>query len=302
MSVTIDGTDLTRKFITKWETGDSEMRKQAIYAVNSYIKSKLRERGIVRSQILPALTLQDGDLIPQEDPSVLMKYMDLEPDSTGTHVPFRGQAPARLIKGRRAPVYFAKLEGQLHTVNIIELKTYNTDLRAIFDDHDVANIQYEEDYFFLKRVNELCAANPAAQLHNFWGGLTKNNWTLAQQAYPIDRPIKNALMNTKTKKEFQKWDYVSDMGMGTQGADTFVNGAPGKVHNIEIIETIKEALVPFGHVYYFAPEDFVGKFYILQEPTTFVEQKKDWLSFQTYEYVGIGIGNTTSFTKNIFNP
>lgn len=297
-----DGAALTRRFIEKWESGDPEMRKEGVYAVNSYVRFKLRENGIVRSPLLPPLEIADGQLDKDDDPKVLKKYMEIEPDSEATSVPFRGQPVRKFVKGRFVPVYFSKIESTEHVVNIIELKNYSNDLRKILNEIDVKEIQTQEDTAFLGEINRIALANPAEQNIQLYGGLTKNNWVSAQQAFYINRPIKYALMNTRTYKEFYKWNYVEDMGYGQYGADVFSKGILPSINGVQCIQSIKAELIPDGVVYFFAPEDFIGKFFTLQPPTTSVEQKKDWLIFSTYEWVGIGIGNVKCFIKATFNP
>lgn len=297
-----DGAALTRRFMEKWETGDPEMQKKGVYAINSYVRWKLRENGIVRSPLLPPLDIADGQLDKDDDPKILKKYMEIEPDSEATSVPFRGQPVRKFVKGKFVAVYFYKIESTEHIVNIIELKNYSNDLRKILNEHDVKEIQEIEDTTFLTEIDRIAAANPAEQDIDLYGGLTKNNWVSATQAFYINRPIKYALMNTRTYKEFLKWDYVRDMGFGQYGADAFSKGTLPTINGIQIIQSIKANLIPDGVVYYFAPEDFIGKFFTLMPPTTSIEQKKDWLTFSTYEWVGIGIANVRCFVKATFNP
>lgn len=294
--------DLTRRFMAKWTSGDPEMRKQAEYAVQSYIRLKLRENGIVRSQLLPALKIEAGQLDKDIDPKVMKKFMEIEPDSQAVSLPFRAGPSQNFIEGRFLPVYFEKIESEEHVVNIIELINYNNDLRKILNEQDIKNLQTVEDGSFIRQLDAIAAANPVEQLKNFFGGLTKVNWASSRQQFFIDKPIKFALMNTRTAIEFAKWDYMSDFGFGTHGAELYQKGSVTNPQGIQLIQTIKSDLVPDGVVFLFAPEDFIGKFFTYQEPTTFIEQKKDWLSFSTYEIIGIGIGNTRCFTKNIFNP
>lgn len=294
--------DLTRRFLNKWESPDPTMKKQAEYAVNSYVRMKVRENGIARSQILPPIALQDGQLDKDQDPTVLKKFMEIEPDSEATWVPFRGMPQAKLIKGKFVPVYFGKITSTEHVVHIIELKNFNNDLRKILNEIDVKEIQKQEDSCLLDQATAIVLANPAQQDIHLVGGFNKVNWTMAQQAFFPERPIKFALMNVRTHKEFQKWDMVNDMGFGSSGHDTFLNGAPTKVNGIQIISTLKTDLVPDGVVWFWSKEDFIGKFFTLMEPTTFIEQRGEWLSFYTYEYIGIGIANTKSFIRATFLP
>jgi len=297
-----NGADLTRSFVSKWTSKDPEMKKQAQYTVDSYVRDGVKEHGIARSQILPALKIENNQLDRHEDPTVLRKFVEKEPNSTATYVPLRGMPDAEFIKGALGEVRFGKIESKEHVVNIRELTTYSCDLRKILQDQDIKNLQTVEDTSLINTAETIAAANPAEQIHNFYGGLTKTNWASAQQRFFPNKSIKFALMNVRTFREFFKWDYTSDMGFGTYGADAFSKGILPQVNGIQIIQTIKTDLVTDGVVYFWAPEEFIGKFYTLDEPTTFIEQRKDWLSFSTYEIVGISIIETRCFTKNIFNP
>ncbi len=295
----MSGRDLNKGFINHWMNG---RKKEAVYAVNSYVRYKLRENGIVRSPLLPPLTITNGQLDKDDDPKVWKKYMEIEPNSEAVSVPFRGKSRRKFVKGAFVPVFFEKLESTEHVVNIMELANYSNDLRKILDEQDIKEIQTQEDEAFINQIVAIVTTNPTEQDINLYGGLTKNNWLSAQQAFYINRPIKWALMNARTYKEFFKWDYVSDMGYGNYGADAFSKGTLPTVNGIQIVQTIKGWLVPDGVVYFFAPEDFIGKFFSYQEPTTFVKQEKDWLYFSTYEIVGIGIGNVRSFIRCTFHP
>ena len=51
----------------------------------------------------------------------------------------------------------------------------------------------------------------------------------------------------------------------------------------------------------FAPEAYFGQFYSLQEPTVFLKTEADMIEFQTYEAVGVGVGNTKGFVIGDFN-
>jgi hypothetical protein len=78
-------------------------------------------------------------------------------------------------------------------------------------------------------------------------------------------------------------------------------------YGFEIITTIKHDILSanptavssdadFGNmVFVFAPEQYLGQMYSLIEPTVFVKSEADVIEFQTYEYIGIGLGNTKGF-------
>lgn len=296
----MDGNDLTRMVFQKVLTGDPKIIKQAEYSLESYVRNKLREGGVARSSILPPLKIDVLD--KDEDPTVFKKYMQIEPDSTAVAVPFRGSGPLRFVKGKLLPVYFEKIESETHTVNIAELKNYSFDIRQVLNDQDAKNIQNVEDAGLLNLVYAVADANPLEQKLEFFGGLTKTTWAEATKSFFPDRPLKFGLMNVRTRKEFLKWNYATDMGLGPYGAEAYSKGAIGNPLGVEPIVTIKVDLVPDNRVILFASEEFIGKFYEWQPPTTFIKAEKDWIQFGTYEWIGIGIGNTKSFVVCDFKP
>ena len=42
----------------------------------------------------------------------------------------------------------------------------------------------------------------------------------------------------------------------------------------------------------FAPTQYLGQMYILQDAMVYLKTEADMLSFKTYEAIGLGIGNT----------
>lgn len=299
------GTDSnpTRGFIQKWASGDKEMQKQAVYAIDSYIRKELKEGGIVRSCLLPEIPISPTQLVPQLDPTKMVYLIEIEPDSAGaTWTNFRGMPEAQIVKGARAEAHFGMIQGKEHISNIYELQTNNIDLRKILNDFDIKEIQYQEDKSFIDRWSTIVTANPGEQDKVLSGGLTRRNWVAARQMFPIKKPVKHALMNTRTSQELLKWDIDKDIGTGPAAATQYETGQISNVHGIKIVTTIKDDLVPDNVVWFFAPEDFMGKFMVHTPPTTFVEQSKQWLKFQTHEVVSIAIVNTKSAVRYTFNP
>jgi hypothetical protein len=47
----------------------------------------------------------------------------------------------------------------------------------------------------------------------------------------------------------------------------------------------------------FAPENFLGNFFLLQDATLFIKQEADMIFFHSYAAPGIGIGNTAAMCR-----
>ena len=106
-------------------------------------------------------------------------------------------------------------------------------------------------------------------------------------------------MNSATEKELLKFPATSvgDTVASKRHLDGFQEG---KVHGIRTLVTIKQDLVPNNVIYFFAPEEFLGKFFVLQDATFYVETKGHNMMFYTYESIGVGLANVNACAKVTF--
>lgn len=291
------------KFIKKIVNGGEDMCKKAAYDLTSYIRREILEGGIVRSFLLPTIPISGTDLDKDDNLNVNKKYMDIEPSSEGgTWIPYRDTPKQTIIKGSRVPVYFGEISGVEHVLNIYENMTSAIDLRRFHDENDIKYIQDVEDSTFMATIDTTCAANPSQQLFTYSGGLTRTNWNSARQDFFRKIPLSCALMNTKTYIELQKWAFDKDVGVPSAISDIYLDGKIPQLSGVKILQTTKTNIVADNTIYFFSTPDFLGKFFVLQEPITHVEQKLNNIIFSSMEVVGLGIGNNRSFTKCVFLP
>jgi hypothetical protein len=292
--VQVDPAMLTSGFIRKIEQG---MIKEAEVSASSYIRKVMREEGFLR-KILTPIQITDDQLdrdVNTDKPKVIV---DKEPDSKATYIPFRGKADNRYYSGSKFDVFFDVIESDHFHKDIFELKTYNNDIRQIIKDNVVKDIQTTEDGRFIQLVNTLVSGT--AQEVSISGGLTSPN--LAEAAKVLARvklPNGCMLMNSSTEKEILKFPATSigDTVASKRHLDGFQEG---KVHGIRTLVTIKRDLVPDNVVYFFAPEEFLGKFFVLQDATFYIEHKGHNVMFYTYESIGVGIANVNAVAKVTF--
>jgi hypothetical protein len=88
-----------------------------------------------------------------------------------------------------------------------------------------------------------------------------------------------------------------EMG-GDFSQDVFKNGwSEQNFMNANWIITIKQDLVPNDSMYLFADPKFMGKSYVLEDTTMYIERKAYMLEFFAYETLGGAIGNTNSLAR-----
>ena len=292
------GRVITSNWVQLIEDG---MEKKARVSATSYIRSFLREEGIARKIISPIM-LSDDQLDKALGTDKPRKIIELEPDSRATYVPFRGMGPIKYFTGQNYEVVFGKIMSQRFSKSILELKTYDNDIRKILSDNAAKDIHTEEDGSFFATCAAIVGNNPAQQDLTFVGGFTRNNLAESLKALPTARmPIGCLVMNDVTAKEILKWDdtHVGDAVV----SDHYYNGVTsGKLLGIKTIFTIKNDIIPDNVVWQFTTEDFLGKFFILLEPTVYIKTEADMLTFWIYESIGIGIGNTRGVIRTTFLP
>jgi len=110
-------------------------------------------------------------------------------------------------------------------------------------------------------------------------------------------PIGKMLMTKATFMEALKFDFV-DVGndIVSRHYDKGLEGED-KLFGVPVITTIKNDIIPDNEIYLFAPENYLGNFFLLQDATLFIKQEADMIEFWSYSSPGIGIGNTRGVIK-----
>jgi len=290
----IDPAMITSGFINKIENG---MIKEAEVTASSYIRKVMREEGFLR-KILTPIQITDDQLdrdVNSDKPKIIV---DKEPDSKATFIPFRGKADNRYYTGEKFEVFFDVIESDHFEKDIFELKTYNNDIRQIIKDNVVKDMQTVEDGRFIQAVDNLVSGT--ANEVTISGGITSPNLAEAEKVLArVKLPNGVMLMNSVTEKEMLKFPATSigDTVASKRHLDGFQEG---KVHGIRTLVTIKQELVADNVIYFFAPEEFLGKFFILQDATFYIEHKGHKVSFYTYESIGVGLANVNAVAKVTF--
>ena len=110
-------------------------------------------------------------------------------------------------------------------------------------------------------------------------------------------PIGKMLMSKATFMEALKFDYT-DVGndIVSRHYDKGLEGED-KLFGVPVITTIKNDIIDDNTIYLFAPENYLGNFFLLQDATLFIKQEADMIEFWSYSSPGIGIGNTKGVIK-----
>jgi len=302
---------LSQRLLSAIKESPDGHQKNASEASTAMIRRRLRENGFTRL-ILPFQQISDSDLtyLPESELPAIVEEM--EPDSPGAKaIPFNDTPDTAFYRGDKFAVYFCKIVTPEFTKNVDELRTYKNDLRQVVTDNSLKDIQTEEDSRTITEVNRVVGSTPDAaspvtgitQHFQVNGGITRANYKEVLN-HLEDRELNNGvfLMNRHTAKEFLEWDR-SEIG-GDLTERLLKEGMSAldeaKIFGVRHIFTMKRELVADNELFQFAEPSFLGRAYVLEDVTMYVEKKRDILRFSAQEKIGLTFANTASLNKTTF--
>ena len=286
--------------IDKLTSDDSSMRKEATDAINDYTRVKMREDGYWR-RILPPVTITNDQLDRQVDTDKPVKVVDMEPGSpAAVSVPFGSMPINQYIKAPRYRVMFDRILTPKFTKDADELRTYDMDIRQILSDNSIKDMLAEEDgkatltlNTILLGQNVVVPATGVAQWVSISGGITRD--TVAEAMKVLPRTPSHLNVATILINNVSIWDIVKwgrDEVGGDLSEEILKTGfAERELLGVRWIITIKRDLVPDSTIFLFAEPKFMGKFYVLEDTTMYIDRRAFMLEFFAYESIGSSVAN-----------
>ncbi len=277
--------------------------KEAEDSSNSFIRNLILQEAAVR-EVLEPEGLGDEDIDRVSSTDRPMKIVEKEPGDEETYATFvelTGTPEAHWIKGSRYEVYFGKITTPTYMKTKWELMTYRMDIRKIIADNSVKKMGDEEDKYFRRTLMTIVNKNSAIQRTGA-ASFTSNAFKRAFQAMDDRRrPIGKLLL---TKRLFREAMDLPATALGNDIASKhYREGIEGEDHlwGIPAVVTSKVNIYDKKECWVLAPKEYLGKFYLLQDATMFIEQKRDTIMFDSYSAPGIGIGNFESIQHISFS-
>lgn len=298
-------------FLDKLQSEDPGLRKEAADAVNDFTRVKMREDGFAR-RILPPITISDDELDRQVDTDKPVKVVDKEPGSPGAiSVPYATNPMNEYIRGPRYRVMFARMMTPKFVKDVEELRSYHMDIRQVLSDNSIKDMLAEEDgKFIYATVNALggsagatVTTTGAVQWRATTLEITRETLADSLKVMPSTaNRLENAtaLVNNITSKDVIK--FRRDEAGGDLAQDLLLKGfSEQTMMGVRWIITIKQDIVPTNSVFYYAEPKFLGKFFILEDATMFMDRRAFMIEFFAYQSIGAAIGNTAAVARYDFN-
>lgn len=284
---TINTQFINQSFLDKIDQG---MEKEAGAAMSAFVRQKLREDGFTRKILTPvSITASELDRQLSEEPQVIVEK---EPDSVAANLPFLSRPEIHYFTGSRYAVTFQKISSTEFKKSKFELATYRTDIRTILQENSVKDLQEQEDKNFYGNALTIATAN--SNVHTIAGGFNVANLNAGIKFLLENKlPVGCILMTQSMYADLLAQPATQ---VGSAAASELFRGQASldNFYGYKIITTNKSDILPTNQAIVFAPQEYTGQFYSLQEPTVFLKTEADMIQFQTYEAIGAGIGNVNA--------
>jgi hypothetical protein len=280
--------------------------KEAQDMVTDFTRIKIRESSFFE-KVLPSVKIGNDELTPQLGTDKNVKLVEREPGSPGAiTVPLGSQPVAFYFYGDRYPVYFDRLMTPKFQKDMSELRTYGMDIRQVLSDNAILDMDFELDYKMLLAVDSVIGAEASTvaetgvvQNKVLSGGTTRS--TLAGMLKILPSTFAHletacVVTNNVSIKNIISFDRLA--AGGDMSESMFNEGFQAKkLYGVTWIVTSKTELVADDVYYLFASPEFLGKSYVLEDTTMFVEKKSFNLEFYAYAERGASLGNPAAVAR-----
>jgi hypothetical protein len=306
--------------------GSDEGREKVAAAGADFVRMKLREESFMRKILMPEVVTPD-ECQRSLNTDSLVKIVDKEPDSKAMALSLRGLPDAHYVEGPRYEIPFLQIGGEQFQKTEIELLAYEMPLMDVIEKNNVLDIQKIEDQIFMDHIEAILGDDGSGPYTptQVVSGLTYSSTTGFKKSHFVELfnlldgnelQADCLLMNNKMYNKLIQFD-ATDFG-DELGGETFLNGYTyQKLFGRKLIVTNKKRwnsvtingtsyaegsdLVPDNMVYAFAPKQFLGNAYVLGDTQFYVDKKRNLITMEAWEHIGMGIGNTSAVAKIVID-
>jgi len=295
------------------DSRNGERMEKLAAAGEDYIRTHIRESGFFR-KIMPPRPITNSELDRELDSDRPVRFEELELNHKGAvNLPFNVSSDLEFFYGPKGLIEFFPIKSPVFQKNVNELRNYRHDIRKVVTEHALNDIETREDFGLIALADVIVGAsggNGATGSRQHFkvgvdsemgaGGMDIDVYVEMKKKLEGFRLTNGVfLMNTKTAKEFEKFDSlaVGDELKGKMFKEGLKGIGDAVIGGVPHIFTIKDDIVADGIIYGFAEPNYLGRFYILEDIKLHVERKDDQLKMSASEVIGAGILNVAGVVK-----
>lgn len=282
--------------------------KEAQDMVTDFTRIRIRESSFFE-KIMPGVKIADDELTPQLGTDKNVKLVEREPASpAAVTIPLGTQPVQYYFRGDRYPVFFDRIVTPKFTKDVSELRSYGMDIRQVISDNAILDMDFEFDRKMIAACQSIVGAQGSTvpetgviQNRKIIDplGITRNSLFDMRKILPSTFAHLEGvtiLCNNITIHDVAK--FGRDETGGDLSESMFVEGFQQKrLLGLNWIVTNKTELVEDSTFWIFASPEFIGKSFILEDVTLYLDKRAYNLEFFAYTERGATIGNPAAIAK-----
>lgn len=300
MTTLAQSQELEQKFFETVVSGDDYSFQKMSSDSTDYLRIYAREEGIARSLMTPKQTSW-SELDHAVDTELPFKVEYKEPfNPPAITAGFGTVPPETSLWHARYPIYFHRLLSPRIKKDIGLLMNTPHDVRQITTENLAKDMMAEEDNKLFAMIATILGTLdvasvfvPGSTMYRSIPGFTRANLVAGKQILqqtPYHVPPTRAVCNNVTWTAMEA--FTRDEVGGNKSEDLFLEGnTSGRWLGLDWKVTIKRHLVNDYFIYYFGPENMLGKFRYLEDITLWAEKKAFMLDFFLHGMYGMAIGH-----------
>lgn len=291
-----------------WGLIDGGQEKKAQAMSTDYVRMKIRETSFFE-KLLPSTKIDNSDLTPQLNNQKNVVLVEREPNSPAAiTIPFGTQPVQFYYEGDRIPVFFDRIATPKFVQDQEILRSYTMDIRQVLTDNAILDMDAEFDRKMLVACQTIVGAEGSTVAES---GVVQNK--LVVDSFGITRDslfeLRKILPSTPSKLETATMlvnhltvHDVAKHGRDETGGDlaqeVYQKGFQAKeLLGLNVIVSNKRELIEDSTFWLFPAAQFLGRSYVLQDVTVFMEAKGFMLQWYAYTSRGATIANPCAVAK-----
>lgn len=285
----------------KLMSDDIGLHKSAQEDLTEYTRIQNRE-GSFASRILEPIPFTRDMVVPQMHTDHVVVLFDYEPDSPFAYTVDYSTTEANFVpRGRRYPLQITMEKTKEVAIDLMELQSYKYDLRAVLADNMTKDLVARRDYRLLNAVRGILGPVDTVlpwvgkAMHvNLGSALTHSAWARAQNV------MRDTHFNIEATKvlmsNLRRADFTAIIHEDRKGVNAVVDlqrdgWSETNYDGLQLLFTTKRNWVPYNDFFYFGPEQHLGRYVHMFEPTMSLERKATQIQFFLYEAYGMTIAH-----------
>lgn len=282
--------------------------KEAQDMVSDFTRIRIRESSAFE-KIMPGVKISNDQLTPQLGTDKNVKLVEREPGSPAAiTIPLGTQPIQYYFRGDRYPVFFDRISTVKFTKDVSELRTYSMDIRQVLTDQAILDMDFEFDRKMLAAVNSIVGAEGSTVaatgvIQNVKIidalGITRNSLFEMRKILPstfAHIETVTILVNSITINDVAK--FGRDEVGGDLSQSMFTDGFQQKnLLGCNWLVSNKTELIANSTFFLFGSPEFIGKSFILEDVTMFIDKRAYNIEWFAYCERGATIGNPASVAK-----